>query len=101
MVQEVVTREAELELPVLGVAPGEVFEQREVAVPETRAGQGRENIVALLARCNVRGEAGTVDVLVGLEPTSGIAGQRGHKRKIRGTDRVGGARLDGIGHRVA
>ena len=54
MVHEVVTREAELELSVLGLPKSEIFEQRHVGVEESGTGQGREDNVALLARRNKR-----------------------------------------------
>src|SRR5690242_11035373 len=80
VVQEVVAGEAELKLPALRAAPSEILKHRRIAIPETWTGQSWEDIVALLARCNKWGKAVAVDVLVGLEPTSWIAGQRGHKR---------------------
>ena len=50
MIQEVVGREAEFEFSVLGGPKGETLLHRQVAVPKTGPGQGRENIIALLAQ---------------------------------------------------
>ena len=63
MVQEVVPREAELQFLVLGGSPGEILEQRQVGIKEARAGQGWEDVAALLARCGKTLEAVPVDVL--------------------------------------
>ena len=73
MVHKVVAGEPELKLLALRASPSEVFEQRQVTVPETRPGQGGENKVALLTRCNNRREAGGINILIGLKPLSGIA----------------------------
>src|SRR6266705_5280731 len=80
VVEEVVSRDAELQFSALG--EGEILEYREVTIPKARAGEGRKDVVALLARRGEWRKAGAIDVLVGLERTSGITGQRGRNRDV-------------------
>src|SRR5690242_8602819 len=83
MIDEVVAAEAELELLAFRSAHGEILEHRHVGVEESRPGQGRPDIVALHARRNKGREACSINILIGLEPASRIASQRGHQRDIR------------------
>src|SRR5260370_42524247 len=92
MIQEVVSREAELKLSVLRAAKGEILEHRQVGVEESRASQGRKDIVALLAWRSKRSKARAVDVLVLFEPCGGIARPFGHQCDVRGTKHVLAAR---------
>src|SRR5579859_118405 len=101
MIQEVIPREAELKLLILGAAKREILEQRQVGVEESRASQGREDIATLLTGRGKRREAGTVDVLVCLQPCAWIAGKCGHESDIRTAKHVLTARLHGWGSRRA
>src|SRR5258708_32473979 len=101
MIQEVVAGEAELKLSVLRAGKGEMLEQRQVGVEESRASQGRKDIVALLAWRSKRSKARAVDVLVLFEPCGGIACQFGHQCDVRWTNHVLAALLDGPGKNLA
>src|SRR5690349_22045804 len=67
MVEEIVAGEAELKLLVFRLPEGEILEYGQVAVEESRSGQRRKDIGALLARSSERREAGSVDVLMVLQ----------------------------------
>src|SRR5258708_35381751 len=95
MIQEVVSREAELKLSVLRAAKGEILEHRQVGVEESRASQGRKDIVALLAWRSKRSKARAVDVLVLFEPCGGSSCQFWHQFDVPVTKHGLAARLDG------
>ena len=101
MVQEVVSREAELQFLVLGGSPGEILEQRQVRIKESRTGQGWEDIAALLARCGKTLEAIPVDVLVHAQVFPWVADHLGHEQDVRGTEYVLVACLDRHGKRLS
>ncbi len=88
MVQEVVSREAELQFLVLGGSPGEILEQRQVGIKESWAGQSWEDIAALLARCGKTLEAVAVDVLVRPKIFPWIADHLRHEQDVRGAKYV-------------
>src|SRR6185437_12404959 len=100
MVQEVVSREAELQFLVLGGSPGEVLEQRQVGIKEAWAGQSWEDIAALLARFGKTLEAVPVDVLVRPQVLPWIADHLGHEQDVWGTKYVLAACLDRYGQRL-
>ena len=101
MIQEVVSRETELQFLVLGGSPGEILEQRQVSIKESRTGQGWEDVVALLARCGKTLEAVPVDVLVQAQVFPWIADHLRHEQDVWATKYVLAACLDRHSKRLA